>query len=119
MFALHMSEQEFFCRTLCWLYNQQIVASCSIVAMASKIFDVQKVIAPLEVASNQERVERFHNAPYGESANFLNTLMMLLGRQAIFESTNADEIVRSSTITKKYDILQSLWEDVMAELAHY
>ena len=43
--------------------------------------------------------------------------MILLGRQAIFESTNADKIVRSSTITKKYDILKSLWENVMADVA--
>ena len=86
--------------------------------MASKMFDVQQVIALLEVLSNQERVERYHNAPYGESVSFINTLMMLLGRQAIFESTNADKIVRSSTIIKKYGILKSLWENILAEQVH-
>lgn len=86
--------------------------------MASKMFDVQQVIALLEVLSNQEWVERYHNAPYGESVSFINTLMMLLGRQAVFESTNADKIVRSSTIIKKYGILKSKWENILAEQVH-
>ena len=81
------------------------------------MFDVQEVIALLEVVSNKEWVERFHTAPYSESANFLITLMMLLWIQAIFESTNTDKIVRSSTITKKCGILKSLWENVMADVA--
>ena len=40
--------------------------------------------------------------------------MMLLGR----ESTNADQIVRSSTIIKKYGILKSLWENMHARQVH-
>ena len=83
--------------------------------MASKMFDVKRVIAMLQIVSNQESVNRFHNAPYGETVGYQNSLMVLLGRCAIFESTTDGGAVKITTIVKKYGGLKSLWESIMAE----
>ena len=69
--------------------------------MASKMFDVKRVIAMLQIVSDQERVNRFHNAPSGEIVGYQNSLMVLLGRCV----TNLPLMVG----------LKSLWESIMAE----
>ena len=83
--------------------------------MASKMFGVKRVIALLEIVANQERMNRFHNPPYGERLGHQNTLMVPLGRHAVFESSSDGVIVKITTIIKKYGGLQSLWESIMAE----
>lgn len=88
---------------------------CTVSTMASKMFGVKRVIALLEIVANQERVNRFHKAPYGERLGHQNTLMALFGRHAVFESSSDGVIVKTTTIIKKYGGLKSLWESIMAE----
>lgn len=45
--------------------------------MASNMFDIRRAIAMLEVISNQEHVERVHNATHGDTAIFQNRLLIL------------------------------------------
>jgi hypothetical protein len=52
--------------------------------MALKMYDAKMAIALLEIVANQERVVRLHNYAYGDSTGFLNRLMMLLGRRAVY-----------------------------------
>ena len=90
-------------------------SSCTVPRMTTKMFDVKRVIALLEIVANQERVNRFHNAPYGETVGYQNSLMVLLGRHAVFESSSDVAVVKITTIVKKYVGLKSLWESIMAE----
>lgn len=79
------------------------------------MFDVRRAIAMLEAISNQERVERVHNATYGDTAIFQNRLLILLQRQAVFESSDSNSSVKIPTITKKYGMLRALWEELLEE----
>lgn len=90
-------------------------SSCLVSRMTTKMFDANRVIALLEIVANQERVNRFHNAPYGETLSYQNTLMVLLGRHAVFESSSDGAVVKITTIIKKYGGLKSLWESIMAQ----
>ena len=90
-------------------------SSCTVPRMTTKMFDVRRVIALLQIVANQERVNRFHNAPYGETVGFQSSLMVLLGRHAIFEPSGDGTVVKITTIVKKYVGLKSLWESIMAE----
>ena len=46
---------------------------------------------------------------------YQNSLMVLLGRHAVFESSSDVAVVKITTIVKKYVGLKSLWESIMAE----
>ena len=70
--------------------------------MASKMLDAKMAIALLEIVANQERVERLHNYPYGDSTAYLNRRMILLGRHAVFAD---GATIKGSTIIKKFNIL--------------
>jgi hypothetical protein len=80
--------------------------------MALKMNDAKMAIALLAIVANQERVERLHNYTYGDSTGFLNRLMTLLGRHAVYADGATS---KGSTILKKFNILKSLWESIMAE----
>ena len=77
------------------------------------MFDIHRVLAMLEVISNQERVDRVHNATYGGTASFQNTLLLLLSRQAVFESSDSNGSIKLPTIVKKYNMLKALWEEIL------
>jgi hypothetical protein len=61
------------------------------------MYDAKMAIALLEVVANQERVVRLHNYTYGDSTGFLNRLMMLLGRRAVYAD---GATIKGSTILK-------------------
>ena len=74
----------------------------------STMFDVHRSLAMLEVISNQERVDRCHNAAHGETSSYQNSLIVLLSRSAVFEGA-----IKAPAIVKKYGMLKSLWEQIL------
>jgi hypothetical protein len=85
------------------------------IKMMSNMFDTRRALAMLEVIANQERVERIHNAPHGDTQIFQNKLLLLLQRTAVFESSDSNSSVKVPTIVKKYGMLRALWEQVLEE----
>ena len=72
--------------------------------MSATMFDIHRSLATLKVISNQERVERCHNAAHGETSSFQISLIVLLSRNAVFEGA-----IKGLTIVKKYGMIKSLW----------
>ena len=81
--------------------------------MSANMFDIHRSLAMLEVISNQERVERCHNASHCETSSFQNTLIVLLSRQAVFQASDTKGAIKTPTIVKKYGMLKSLWEEIL------